>query len=117
MTLPNFLIIGANRSGTTSLHRYLGAHPQVFLPRIKEPHFFMVDGIEIPPDRPDARTMARMVHTYDEYQALFDSAAGKDAIGEASTGYLCHPNAPLRIHARLPNVKLIAILRNPVERA
>jgi hypothetical protein len=61
------------------------------------------------------------IHTaitnFDEYQALFDNASNENAIGEASTSYLYRPEAPERIHAMLPDVKLIAILRNPADRA
>src|SRR5581483_5528586 len=105
------------RSGTTSLHFYLDSHPQVFMSRNKEPHFFMLDGIEYNVDRPDQGTLQDLVWTLPEYEALFAEVKDEIAIGESSTGYLPHPNAPRRIHARLPHAKLIAVLRNPVERA
>ena len=117
MTLPNFLIIGANRSGTTSLHYYLGQHPQIFMSANKEPHFFMLTGIAYDTERPDKSLMRNATFSLSEYTALFADAGAAKAIGEASTGYLAHPNAPIQIHKFIPDCKLIAILRNPVERA
>lgn len=117
MTIPNFFVIGANRSGTTSLHYYLDSHPQVFMPKNKEPHYFMVEGIEYDVNRPDQATTRGIIWDRAEYEALFDGVTDEIAIGESSTGYLPNPNAPVRIKASVPDAKLIAILRNPVERA
>jgi len=114
--LPNFIIFGAGRSGTTSLYEYLRQHPQVFMSRVKEPNYFAFDG-KIP-DGPGATWLrATSVTTREAYEALFANAADVRAIGEASARYLREPNAAARIHALLPDVRLVAILRNPVERA
>ena len=100
--LPDFLIIGAQRSGTTSLYRYLQAHPQVrpAYPS-KGAHYF---------DKNPRRSLGW-------YRAHFPSGGGDWVTGEASPYYLFHPLVPGRVAAALPGVKLIAMLRDPVERA
>lgn len=112
MTLPNFFIIGGVKCGTTSLYRYLQQHPEIYMPRVKEPQFFAYEG------EPPARRPAHMVTTLKEYVALFDAVSGERAIGEASPTYLYYSErvAP-RIRRHVPNPRLIACLRNPVERA
>lgn len=110
MPLPNFLIIGATKAGTTSLYDYMRQHPDVFMPgRIKEPNFFcyhgQTGGIRIP------------VKTAEAYRALFAEAAGESAVGEASPHYLSFPGTARRIKAMLPAVRIIASLRNPVDRS
>ena len=102
---PTFLGIGAQRAGTTTLHRALAGHPQVFLPvRRKELHYF---------DQYYERGE-------DWYRAFFKGAGkqpGMVAAGEITPRYLYDPRVPARIHAFDPDLKLIAILRNPVDRA
>jgi hypothetical protein len=107
--LPNFLIIGAQKSGTTSLYNYLKQHPQVWMSPVKEPHFFAYEG--------QAAPMPSMVTTLSDYQALFTRVGDAVAVGEASTSYLHTEQAARRIRYYLPNVRLIAILRHPAERA
>ncbi len=124
MTLPNFLIIGAAKSGTTSLASYLNQHPQVFIPpHNKEPNFFILEGLELPPfDGPAAsKTLHEKIYKFsitdfETYRLLFQEAEAARAVGEASVPYLYYPQAPQKIKAYLPDVKLIAILRNPVDR-
>ena len=99
---PNFLIIGAAKSGTTSLYYYLKQHPQVYMPAVKETRFF-----ELHYDK-------GMEFYWDTY---FSGWAGQPAIGEASPCNLYLPYVPQRIKSSLPHVKLISILRNPVDRA
>lgn len=99
--LPNFLVIGAMRSGTTSLARWLRPHPEIFMPPRKELHFFDV----------------HFDRGMEWYQGQFAGYAGEPAIGEATPRYLYLPDAPARIAAHLPGVQLIAVLRNPVDRA
>lgn len=104
MTLPNFLIVGAAKSGTTSLFFYLSQHPEVYVPPIKEPSYFS-DG-EPTVVRSDA-----------EYGALFDGRHKEKVAGEASTPYLYDVNAPKRIAALLKDPNIFIILRNPALRA
>ena len=99
--LPNFIIIGAMRSGTTSLARYLGAHPQVFMAAKKEVHFF-----DFHFDR-----------SLDWYARHFARAGGKTAVGEATPGYMYNERAIARMARLVPQARLIVVLRNPVDRA
>ena len=122
--MPNFLIIGAGKSGTTSLYHYLGQHPQVYVSPVKEPKFFALEG-----EKPDFRGPGddqemmnrvannRAVTSIKEYQDLFRGVRGEKAVGEASPIYLYSPEAPDRIKRHVPQAKLIAVLRDPAERA
>jgi hypothetical protein len=118
MVLPNFLIIGAAKAGTTAICDYLKQHPQIFISYIREPHFFAFEKDAIDFRGPgDHKIHQHTITDFAAYQSQFESAAGKIAIGEGSTTYLYSPQAPARIKATLPEVKLIAVLRNPVDRA
>ncbi|MGH7790959.1 MAG: sulfotransferase family protein, partial [Thermodesulfobacteriota bacterium] len=118
MTMPNFLIIGAAKSGTTSLYHYLKQHPQIYMSPIKEPRFFAFDGMKVDFCGPRDENLNRGTITEIEtYRALFQAVSNELAIGEASPIYIYNSRAPGRIKHYIPNVKLIAILRNPAERA
>ncbi len=122
MRLPNFLVIGAPRSGTTMLHYSLGQHPEVFVSPNKETNFFLFDGATVRPSGIAARDLetvqGRSVRSLEEYAALFSGATLQHrAVGESSPAYLLCPEVAPRIKARLPDVKLVAILRQPVEQA
>lgn len=118
MTFPNFLVIGAAKSGTSSLFRYLGQHPQIYTPPRKEPGFFAFEGQPVCFAGPgDERRNRLAVTDLPSYQALFKGVTTQKAYGEASVVYLYSPTAPDRIKFYVPEVKLIALLRNPVERA
>ena len=110
---PTFLVIGAYKAGTTTLHHVLRAHPQVFVPTRQEPSYFAFA------DRPDPRNPAWSKSVRDEasYRALFAEAGDAGAVGEVSPEYLFNPAASDAIARRLPEVTLIAVLRNPVDRA
>lgn len=113
---PNFLVIGAAKSGTSALYRYLQQHPEIYMSPIKEPHFF---GYENQP--PNTQGPNDFVNTaitdIDSYRALFSQVSTEKAIGEASPTYIHLPKAVERIHHYIPNAKLIAILRHPADRA
>jgi hypothetical protein len=119
MTLPDFLVIGAMRAGTTALYRFLMQHPQIYLSPIKEPKFFALENHPLdfrgPGDRVRMRRDARV--SRDSYAALFRDAPAASAVGEASTLYLYSDTAPLAIRRLRPDVRLIAVLRHPVDRA
>ncbi len=118
--LPNFLIIGAAKAGTTSLWDYLSHHPQVYMPRKqKEANFFALEGTRPEFKGPgDDHWLNRIAITnLEDYEALFEGVTDQVAIGEASPLYMYHPDAPRRIKAYIPSVKIVAILRNPAERA
>ncbi len=115
---PTFLVIGAAKAGTTSLYNYLSQHPQIYMPKNKEPHFFALEGESRKYQGiDDDRGFNSRVTVWSDYLELFESAVGFKAVGEASTLYLYHPKAAERIYQRLPNVKLIAVLRNPIDAA
>ena len=116
--MPNFLVIGAAKSGTTSLYHYLKQHPQVYMSSIKEPGFFAFEGTEPRMRRPWRAWISRnRITDIESYQALFQGVSDEIAIGEASPAYLVRPRAVERIKHYIPDAKLIAMLRNPVERA
>lgn len=99
--LPDFLILGAQKAGTTALYAYLRRHPGITGPRWKEVSYF---------DRHYRRGSAW-------YRGNFPAGRGRRLVGEASPSYLFHPLAPERAAALVPGARLIAILRDPVERA
>ena len=122
MSLPNFLIIGAAKAGTNALYHYLRQHPQVYMSPWKEPKFFAFEseadlGFRAANGR-DAPVNASVILDQAEYEDLFVDADDEElARGEASTHYLYVEKSPGRIKALIPDAKLVAVLRNPVERA
>jgi hypothetical protein len=123
MGMPNFLIIGAMKSGTTSLYYYLKQHPQVYMSRVKAPDFFAWAGGKLNFDGPEGqaavnrRISQTSVTDVEEYRALFSGVSGETAVGEVSPSYLYSPEAAKRIRQYVPEAKLIAVLRNPADRA
>ena len=108
--LPSFIIVGAQKCGTTSLHRYLSTHPAVVPPLHKEVHYFDANY----PDLDWYRAHFPAVWQV----ALRKHLKGQGTVtGEASPYYIFYPHAPARIRQTLPDVKLIILLRNPVDRA
>lgn len=116
---PNFLIIGAAKSGTTSLWHCLVQHPQVYMSPRKHTRFFAFDVEEPaflgPPPR--SKSVPYAVANPDDYHRLFAGVSDEIAVGEASHSYLYGPGAAARIRAYSPEMKLVAILRDPAERA
>ena len=117
MRLPDFLLIGAARSGTTALHSYLRQCPDVFMPTNKEPNFFAFDGTRPDFRGPGADFLNNSVTDLGAYAALFEDAPRDAILGEASPLYLFSERAPGRIRHHVPDVRMIAVLRNPVEQA
>ena len=118
MPLPDFFVIGAPKAGTTALHVALARHPQIFMSRVKEPKYFLTDGP--PPARGgpgDARTFREYVWRRADYEALFAEAPTGSLRGESTSLYLHDPQALRRMRDEVPSAKLIALLRDPVERA
>jgi len=104
---PNLFIIGAAKSGTTSLHHYLNAHPEVFMSEPKEPGFFVEEMDYYPKDEA-------------WYLGLFAAAGNAKVIGESSTHYTklpIYPGVPERIAAFSPDARFIYLMRDPIERA
>ena len=98
--LPDFLGLGTQKGGTTSLHQWLSNHPQVFLPACKEVHYF-----DLRPEQPSSW-----------YANHFLDAKPEQTCGEITPFYLFHPDVPARIHTVVPEVRMIVLLRDPVER-
>ena len=116
---PTFFVIGAGKSGTTSLWRYLDQHADVFVTPVKEPNFFALMGETIPDPAADPDRMhdyPQSVTTWDAYRALFHGSQHAAARGEVSPMYLYHPDAPARLRRFCPDAKLIAVLRHPADR-
>lgn len=131
---PNFFIIGAAKSGSTSLYSYLGKHKEVYFSPIKEPNYFCTDII---PDnfcnsykkrttfvnssyfekKPLQELQLSFIRNKDWYKQLFDAVTTEKAIGESSTTYLLSETAAQNIYAYQPNAKIIVLLRNPILRA
>ena len=106
MRLPDFVIIGAAKCGTSTLYHYLMRHPQVFMSTPKEPSFFAVDGM--------------YGKGLEWYASLFEAATPDQVCGEASTNYTNYPfyqHSAERLASHLPRAKLIYLMREPVERA
>lgn len=117
MTLPNFLVIGAGRSGTTSLQQYLSQHPEIFMAPGKSPSYFFCQDLGRLDD-PYLHWATRNYFVPDpcDYEALFDEVENEKAIGETSPVYLADTRVAGRIANKLPHAKLIALIRHPVER-
>lgn len=123
LRFPDFIIAGAMKSGTTSLHNILSNHSEIFIPE-REIHFFDIDDISQHPDffifsngnwhYPQFRK--NYVEYLNWYGALFSTAHGSQIIGEDSTTYLASVKAPERISKLIPNVKIIIMLRDPASR-
>lgn len=108
---PTFFIVGATKCGTTTVWEYLRRHPEVYLPDVKEPHFFMSD---VQPARSETEGY---VGNLKGYQSLYRKSKGYKAIGDASPSYLWEAGVPKRIHDVSPNARIVVLLRDPVERA
>ena len=102
---PNFFIVGAPKCGTTALYEYLRPHPNIFMPKHKEPHYFAKDLGTYP-----------FIKTLDDYTALFADAGEQHlSVGEASVYYLRSSTAIANIREFNPAARVIAMFRNPVE--
>lgn len=117
--LPNFIIAGAPKSGTTALWAHLAEHPDVFLAAQKEPAFFTEVVGEL--ERGVIGTGPTHTGRYSKglawYESLYSGYDGQSAVGEASTVYFSAPDAPELMFSHLPSARLIFVLRDPVARA
>ena len=102
---PDFFIVGAPKSGTTAMYEYLRAHPQLFLPELKELRYF----------GSDLQIRHRPTRTLDDYLAFFSGAGPAQRIGTAYVWYLFSTTAADEIHEFNPDARIVVMLRNPVD--
>lgn len=136
MALPNFFVVGAMKAGTTAIAAALARHPDVHVCPVKEPNHFCSDlhaegffnrGASVREldssrsayfrKRPLTRLHNALVTDGRAYEELFREWQGQKAVGEFSTSYLFSRSAAREIGARLPDARIVAVLRNPLERA
>jgi len=135
--LPNFFIVGTGKAGTTSLYSYLRQHPEIYMSPVKEPGYFAseiradafsepllrhvgLQSRELPKVLNDGGTYKPygwIAGEWEDYERLFQAAGEETALGEASAAYLWSSTAAANIRARVPDAKIIMILRDPAERA
>jgi Sulfotransferase family len=118
VTLPDFIVIGAAKAGTTALYWYLADHPQVFMSSVKETNYFAF-GLD---ERGnwlygDADLHHFPITTREAYERSFDGAEDAGAVGEASPIYLECPQSAARIAEAIPHARIICGIREPVDRA
>jgi len=104
MRKPDFFIVGAPKCGTTALYRFLSQHPEIFLPKVKEVHFFGSD-LYLPGYVPDT----------EKYLRLFANARDETRVGEASVWYLYSKVSAAEIKHFAPEASILIMLRNPVD--
>jgi len=120
MTLPTFIVIGVAKGGTTSIYRYLDQHPEIFMCPDKGPNYFGYEDARDWKwhDEGESPLLRHFkVTILEDYEALFDGVTSERAIGEVSPQYFRCPTAARRIREVIPQVKLVASLRNPADRA
>jgi len=114
--LPNFLIIGVQKAGTTSIYNYLNEHPQVYMSSVKETNFLERDWQLVDPKIQDK--YPKGIYSEEKYFHLFENVGDEIAIGEASPNYLFHYDLSIpQILKYVPDAQLITVLRNPIDRA
>ena len=117
---PDFFLIGAPKAGSTALHDALAEHPQLYASPVKEPKFFLTDG---PPRRSanrgpgDAHSAREWIWQPDRYRRLFAAAASGRLTFESTPFYLWDKRSHARIARAAPSAKLIAVIRDPIDRA
>ena len=108
MAIPSFMVVGAQKAGTTWLFECLDEHPEVFVPRVKEVHFF---------DRPEDSRFSQRHRGLDWYLEQFSDDPAFRARGELTPDYMYYPHVAAELHALNPDLRIVFMLRNPVDRA
>ena len=118
MKLPNFLVIGAPKCGTTSLHHYLSQHPEVYVPQRKELHYFSYAYMQRFAAGPgDAYVLAPLCATRQAYEKHYERVGRQRAVGDISPSYLYYAEVSERIKAELGKPKIVVVLRDPIDKA
>ena len=119
--LPQFVIAGAPKAGTTALHAALATHPGLYLSPVKEPKYYLTDGRPPPREQQrgpgDAHSAGEWVWRREQYLRLFDGAPEDAVRGESTPFYLYDRGAHERLAADVPGIKVIVVVRDPVDRA
>jgi hypothetical protein len=109
----DFFIVGAPKSGTTSLYHYLNQHQDICMSLIKEPNYFSSEEL----NDQGLYYKAKVISKLESYHEIFIQEKDHQLLGEASVSYLFYQNVPLKIYKYNPTAKIIILLRNPIERA
>ena len=118
MNKPNFIISGFPKCGSTALHYYVDAHPEIFMPKQKELHYFTQSYISKLNKGPgDLEAKKSQVKSLDSYFKMFEGVSGEKTIGETSPSYINYPNSFKKINKELDTPKLIILIRDPIKRA
>ncbi|GAB5409664.1 MAG: sulfotransferase [Balneolaceae bacterium] len=118
MKKPNFFIIGSVKCGTTTLYSYLQQSPQVFMPVQKEPHYFIRQDHDLVYQGPkDDLFFVKYPESIFDYEQLFKDVKNESLVGEASTMYMVYKGVANRLFEYNSEAKIIALIRNPIERA
>ena len=118
MNKPNFIISGFPKCGSTALHYYVDAHPEIFMPKQKELHYFTQSYISKLNKGPgDLEAKKSQVKSLDSYFKMFEGVSGEKTIGETSPSYINYPNSFKKINKELDTPKLIILTRDPIKRA
>lgn len=118
MNKPNFIISGFPKCGSTALHYYVDAHPEIFMPKQKELHYFTQSYISKLNKGPgDLEAKKSQVKSLDSYFKMFEGVSGEKTIGETSPSYINYPNSFKKINKELDNPKVIILIRDPIKRA
>ena len=118
MKKPNFIIMGFPKCGSTALHYYLDAHPEIYMPNQKELHYFTQPYIsKLNQGEGDLAAKEGQIKTTHAYFNLFKGVKGQKAIGETSPSYINYPDSFKNINKHLSNPKVIILIRDPVKRA
>ncbi len=119
MALPDVLVIGAPKAGSTAVHSALATHPALYMSNPKEPKYFLCG--DTPPRAQrgpgDAHSRKEWIWRRRDYEALFDPAPDGVLLGESTPFYLWDSASHVRIAANIPHARLIAVVRDPVDRA
>lgn len=119
MTMPTFIVVGVAKAGTTSIYQYALQHPGIHMSPVKETNYFALYGTPPSFTGPGDDTLVNRtsLHRREDYEAMFADAPPGVPRGEASPRYMFHPSVPARIHADVPDARLVVSLRQPVDRA